>query len=113
MRACAARGISRDDLPYKAIGQPYLAWYGLFFNVLIAITQGFTSFIPTFNVTDFFIAYICVIIFVVLYAGHKLWTRSPFINPAEADLDTGRIEFHKETEIPQAWYWRAWGWLTK
>ncbi|KAJ5928201.1 hypothetical protein N7466_007157 [Penicillium verhagenii] len=113
MRACAARGISRDDLPYKAIGQPYLAWYGLFFNVLIALTQGFTSFIPTFNVSDFFIAYICVIIFVVLYAGHKLWTRSPFINPAEADLDTGRIEFQKETEIPQAWYWRAWGWLTK
>ncbi|KAJ5547693.1 Amino acid/polyamine transporter I [Penicillium frequentans] len=113
MRALKARGISRDDLPYKAIGQPWLAWYGLFFNILIAITQGFTSFIPTFDVQDFFIAYICVIIFVLLYVGHKLWTRSHFISPAEADLDTGRVEFQKETELPQPWYWRVWGWVTK
>lgn len=113
MRALKVRGISRDDLPYKAIGQPWLAWYGLFFNILIAITQGFTSFIPTFNVSDFFIAYICVIIFVVLYVGHKVWTRSHFISPAEADLDTGRVEFQKEAEVPQPWYWRVWTWVTK
>ena len=113
MRACAARGISRDDLPYKAIWQPWLAWYGLFFNILIALTQGFTSFIPTFNVSDFFVAYICPIVFAVLYIGHKAWTRSAFIKPAEADLDTGRIEFQKEVEVPTPWYWRVWGWVTK
>ncbi|KAJ5634299.1 hypothetical protein N7528_002141 [Penicillium herquei] len=111
MRACAAKGISRDDLPYKAIFQPWLSWYGLFFNVLIALTQGFTSFIPTFNTSDFFVAYICPIIFVILYAGHKLWTRAPFINPVEADLDTGRIEYQKEVELPQPWYKKAWGWV--
>lgn len=63
MRAFAARGVSRDTLPYKAILQPYVAWYGLSFNVLIALTQGFTSFIPTFYVSDFFVAYICPIVF--------------------------------------------------
>ncbi|KAJ5650961.1 uncharacterized protein N7484_004684 [Penicillium longicatenatum] len=113
MRALKTRGISRDDLPYKAVGQPWLAWYGLFFNILIAITNGFASFIGGFNVSDFFIAYICVIIFVVLYVGHKVWTRSAFISPAEADLDTGRIEFQKEIEVPQPWYWSLWGWITK
>ncbi|KAJ5671476.1 hypothetical protein N7507_000603 [Penicillium longicatenatum] len=113
MRALKTRGISRDDLPYKAVGQPWLAWYGLFFNILIAITNGFASFIGGFSVSDFFIAYICVIIFVVLYVGHKVWTRSAFISPAEADLDTGRIEFQKEIEVPQPWYWSLWSWITK
>ncbi|KAJ6028363.1 hypothetical protein N7540_003939 [Penicillium herquei] len=111
MRACAAKGISRDDLPYKAIFQPWLSWYGLFFNILIALTQGFTSFIPTFNTSDFFVAYICPIIFVVLYVGHKIWTRAPFIKPIEADLDSGRIEYQKEVELPQPWYKKAWGWV--
>lgn len=113
MRACAARGISRDDLPYKAMFQPYMAWYGLFFNVLIALTQGFTSFIPEFRVTDFFVAYICPIVFVVLYVSHKVITRAPFIRPSEADITTGRIEYQKETELPKPWYLRVWGWVTK
>ncbi|KAJ5247651.1 hypothetical protein N7468_002634 [Penicillium chermesinum] len=113
MRACAARGISRDDLPYKAILQPYLAWYGLIFNILIALTQGFTSFIPSFQVKDFFIAYICPIVFVVLYVSHKIYFRPAFIRASEADIDTGRIEYQKETELPQPWYWKMWEWITK
>jgi amino acid transporter len=113
MRALAARKISRDTLPYKAILQPYLAWYGLFFNVLIALTQGFTAFIPTFNVSDFFVAYICIIVFVVLYAGHKIIYRPAFVRAAEADLDTGRLHYEKVTGPPKPWYWRVWGWVTK
>lgn len=113
MRALAARNISRDTLPYKAILQPYLAWYGLIFNILIALTQGFTAFIPTFNVTDFFIAYICPIVFVLLYLGHKIIFRPSFVKAAEADLDTGRMAYKKDTGPPKAWYWRVWGWVTK
>ncbi|KAJ5994609.1 hypothetical protein N7451_010333 [Penicillium sp. IBT 35674x] len=93
MRALKARGISRDTLPYKATWQPYLSWYGLFFNVLIIITQGFTSFIPSFSVTDFFINYLSLILFSVLYIGHKFIMRPSFVHPLEADIDTGRSEF--------------------
>lgn len=113
MRALKARGISRDTLPYKAMLQPYLAWYGLFFNILIAITQGFTSFIPRFDVTNFFVAYICPIIFVVLYVAHKAITRSPFIPTSEADIFTGRMFFEKDGSPVKPWYWRVWGWITK
>ncbi|KAJ5156364.1 Arginine permease CAN1 [Penicillium capsulatum] len=113
MRALNARGISRDTLPYKAMLQPYLAWYGLFFNVLIALTQGFTSFIPRFNVSDFFVAYICPIVFAVLYIAHKAITRSPFIRASEADIFTGRIDFEKDPSPSKPWYWRVWGWVTK
>lgn len=92
MRALKARNISRDMLPYKAMWQPYFAWYGLFFNVLIIFTQGFTSFIPSFSVSDFFVAYISLILFAVLYIGHKIVFRTKFVRPIDADLDTGRME---------------------
>ncbi|KAJ5187930.1 hypothetical protein N7449_010924 [Penicillium cf. viridicatum] len=113
MRVLATRGISRDTLPYKAILQPYLAWYGLFFNILIALTQGFTSFIPHFRVTDFFVAYICPIVFVVLYVGHKVIFRPSFVRAADADIDTGRLHYEKEVDPPKPWYWKVWGWVTK
>ncbi|KAJ5503740.1 Amino acid permease [Penicillium fimorum] len=113
MRVLASRGISRDTLPYKAVLQPYLAWYGLFFNILIALTQGFTSFIPHFKVTDFFIAYICPIVFVVLYVGHKVVFRPSFVSVADADIDTGRLHYQKEVNPPKPWYWKVWGWVSK
>ncbi|CAI7622231.1 unnamed protein product [Penicillium discolor] len=92
MRALAAQGVSRDTLPYKAPWQPFFSWYGLFFNMLIIITQGFTAFIPKFSVTDFFINYLSLILFAVLYLGHKVAFRPKFVKPIEADIDTGRCE---------------------
>ncbi|PLB43110.1 putative arginine transporter [Aspergillus steynii IBT 23096] len=110
MRALKARNISRDLVPYKAPWQPWYAWYGLFFNVLITLTQGFTAWIPTFNVTDFFIAYISLILFVVLYVGHKIVYRTSFVRPLEADIDTGRTPVENEsweTTAPTTkWYHR-------
>ena len=44
MRALRARGTSRSTLPYRAPFQPWFSYYGIFFNILIIITQGFTSF---------------------------------------------------------------------
>lgn len=89
MRALAAQNISRDTLPYKAFWQPWLSWYGIGFNILIIFTQGFTSFMP-WNTSDFFVAYVSVILFTVLYVGHKLITKSKFVKSIEADLITGR-----------------------
>ncbi|KAJ5908017.1 hypothetical protein N7495_000699 [Penicillium taxi] len=111
-RALKARNISRDVLPYKAMWQPWFSWYGLFFNVLIIITQGFTSFIPSFDVQSFFINYLSLILFVVLYLGHKLIYRDPFVKPIEADLDTGRTTADEETwetsPEPTTWYGMVW-----
>ncbi|KAF9634632.1 Amino acid/polyamine transporter I [Lasiodiplodia theobromae] len=96
MRILKARGIGRESLPYTGRGQPWLAYYGLFFNVLIIITQGFTAFIP-WSVSDFFVAYLSLIIFAVLYFGHKIVFKTKFVNPLEADIDTGRLP--AETEV--------------
>ncbi|GAQ09012.1 arginine permease [Aspergillus lentulus] len=107
MRALEARNISRDLLPYKALWQPWYAYYGLFFNILIILTQGFTAWIPTFSVTDFFVAYLSLILFVVLYLGHKIIFRPAFVRPIEADIDTGRVALENEmweTVTPTKWY---------
>ncbi|TGZ76477.1 arginine permease [Ascodesmis nigricans] len=91
MAALKAQNISRDSLPYKALGSPWYAWYAFFFCVLIIITQGFTAFMP-WNTSDFFVAYVSLILFVVLYVGHKLVFRTGFVKPGEADLKTGCID---------------------
>lgn len=71
MRALRAQGISRDELPYKAFWQPYFSYYGIGFNIIIIITNGFTAFMP-WNTSDFFVAYVSLILFAVLYIGHKV-----------------------------------------
>lgn len=88
MNALHAQGIPRGDLPYKAILQPYFTWYGIGFNVLIIITQGFQTFVP-WSTSDFFAAYISLILFAVLYVGHKVFTRCPYVDPKDADLSSG------------------------
>jgi amino acid transporter len=91
MRALEAKGISRDSLPYKAMLQPYFTWYGIGFNILIILTQGFQTFAP-WSTSDFFAAYISLLLFVVLYVGHKVITRCPYANPIDVDLSTGAEE---------------------
>ncbi|KAK0706646.1 amino acid permease/ SLC12A domain-containing protein [Lasiosphaeria miniovina] len=88
-RALEAQGIPRSELPYISPWQPYNAWYGLFFCCLIALTQGFTVFIE-WDVSDFFANYISLIFFAILWLGHKIALRQPFVKPIEADLARGR-----------------------
>lgn len=115
MRACKAQGIKRESLPYKAFLQPWFSYYGLFFNILIIFTQGFTSFMP-WDTQDFFISYISLILFVVLYAGHKLWKRQGFVVPRNADLYSGRKEVDEyemeiDTNAPTGFLGKAFAFL--
>ncbi|KAH8673505.1 amino acid permease [Xylariales sp. PMI_506] len=82
---------SRDELAYTAPFQPWLSWFGLFFCVLITITNGFTVFID-WDTSDFFAAYVSLILFVVLYVGHKLYFRTSFVKLADVDIVSGRLE---------------------
>ncbi|RQM07515.1 hypothetical protein DH86_00002824 [Scytalidium sp. 3C] len=114
MRALAVRNISRDTLPYKALWQPWFAWYGLFFNVLIILTQGFTAFIP-WDTQSFFIAYVSVILFVVLYLGHKIIKRTKFVKSSEADITTGCVEYDDTVwsiNDPTTIWGRFWNWVS-
>ena len=83
------------------------------FMILIILTQGFTSFLP-WSASDFFIAYISVILFVVLYVGHKIIKKTRFVDPAMVDLDTGRKEVDDmvfQEVVPSTLMGRFWHWL--
>jgi yeast amino acid transporter len=113
MRALKARGVSRDTLPYKAMLQPFFTWYGIIFNIIIILTQGFTAFMP-WDTASFFADYVSLILFVILYVGHKLVYRTKFVKPIEADLDTGRKEIEEmyfEEVKPTTWWGKFWAWV--
>jgi yeast amino acid transporter len=91
MSALRAQNISRSSLPYAAPGQPWLSWYGAFFNTLIIITQGFTAFLP-WDTVNFFIAYISLFLFLGMYILHRLIIRAPFVPLELIDLQRGTIK---------------------
>lgn len=86
MRALKAQGLSRDDLPYKAPFQPFLTWYGLIFCVLILLTNGFTVFIE-WDTTGFFTAYASLILFIVMFVGHKTVYRTKPVTLADVKYE--------------------------
>jgi len=112
MHALAVRGIPRETLPYRSMWQPFFAWYGLGFNILIIFTQGFVSFIP-WDTQKFFINYVSVILFVVLYMGHKVIMQTQFIKPEEADIDTGSLKDDDtwNIEVPTTAWGKFWAWF--
>ncbi|KAM0276729.1 hypothetical protein ACHAQH_006439 [Verticillium albo-atrum] len=89
--ALRLQGIDRATLPYAAPLQPYLSWFGLFFIVLIMLTNGFTVFID-WKTSDFFAAYISLILFAVLLVGHKAIFRGRPVKLADVDLVKGRYD---------------------
>ncbi|KAK3336200.1 putative arginine transporter [Cercophora scortea] len=113
MRALKSRGISRESLPYMAFWQPYFSYYGLFWSVLITLTQGFTSFMP-WDTSSFFVAYISLILWVLLYVGHKIVYRTRFVRAEEADIQTGCVDFEGEVwdeKVPSNLWEKFWDWL--
>ena len=73
----------------------------------------FVSFIP-WNTSSFFAAYISLILFVVLYVGHKIVYRTSFVSAAEADIDTGCSEYDDTVwsiSVPTTIWGKFWAWI--
>ncbi|KAF1979040.1 amino acid transporter-like protein [Bimuria novae-zelandiae CBS 107.79] len=84
-RALKVQGYSRDSLPYKGWGQPYVAVAGvILFSVVLAI-YGYATFYD-FDVGTFMTYYAMCFIDIVLWTGFKLWKRTSFVKPEDADL---------------------------
>lgn len=45
-RACEVQGLERKSLPFCGWWQPYVAYYGLFWTVLMTFVGGYTVFLP-------------------------------------------------------------------
>jgi yeast amino acid transporter len=103
-------------LPFKTPGQPYATWFVLFLVSILTLTNGFQTFSP-FEYKDFLAAYITIPAILILYVGHKIVYRTPFLRPA-ADIDvmTGKKEMDDlceadEERVPKNWLQRVWFWI--
>jgi len=111
-RALKAQNISRDTLPYKGWGQPYVAIAGvIFFSVTLSI-YGYTTFYA-FEVGTFMTYYAMCFVCIVLYCGFKLWKRTPFVKAHEADLvwERPEIDAYEASIDPPLGLWKD-IWLT-
>ncbi|ORY83057.1 amino acid permease/ SLC12A domain-containing protein [Protomyces lactucae-debilis] len=119
-----AQGISDADLPYRSPFQPYLAWFGLITISIITLLNGFANFTTgNFTISGFLTAYFGIPFFLVLYVGHKIYSRmnglpTQFYIPAgEIDLHTGKaeIDFDEQNDVERlprntlekVWFWIA------
>lgn len=87
--ALKVQGVDRSDLPFRSPFQPYLAWSTLTFFSILTLFNGFYSFMP-WNVETFLTTYIGIPIFFSLFVFWKVFKKTKIINPAEADLWTGK-----------------------
>ncbi|KAL4749793.1 proline-specific permease [Aspergillus terricola var. indicus] len=107
-----------DMLPFKTPLQPYGTYYVMFIISILTLTNGYAVFFPgRFTASDFLVSYIVFAIFLALYAGHKIWYRTPWLTKvSEIDIFTGKDEIDRMCENdlerqPRNWLERIWWWI--
>ncbi|KAI1408021.1 amino acid permease/ SLC12A domain-containing protein [Hypoxylon sp. FL1857] len=84
-RACKAQGFNRANLPYYGRLQPWCAYIGLVWEVVIVLCYGYKSLRP-FDVSAFLTAYTMPILVPILFVGWKLAKGTKWLKPEEVDL---------------------------
>lgn len=85
-------------LPFQA--NPWVAWFGFAGNIFFIFFQGWTSFAP-WSVEAFLQNYIMVVVFIVLYAFWKLYHKTQWVRPQEADLISYRRDLAAHPVPPE------------
>jgi len=77
--------------PYKPRIQPWGIYSGAFGAFGLALLNGFSVFLPgQWDVSSFLTAYIGIPAFLLIYVGHQLWSRQPWVRPIESiDMHEG------------------------
>ncbi|AMD19545.1 HCL606Cp [Eremothecium sinecaudum] len=118
MQVLKDRGISRNDLPFKANLMPWGAYYSSFFIVVIILTQGMEAFAPKFSFPDFIAYYISLFIFIVCFVIFQFFVfRNRIIHTKDdVDIDTDRREIDDmvwiEDETPKTIWGKIWKIIT-
>lgn len=101
-----AQGINRDEyVPYKAFGLPFLTWWSLFWFCLMLLMDGYTVFLKgQWDIQSFVFSYFMIAFFIVLFIGHKLYYRKPFVKASEMDFVSDIAELAEEDK-----YWEEHG----
>ncbi|KYK60926.1 amino-acid permease inda1 [Drechmeria coniospora] len=106
-----------DALPYRTALQPYATYAAVVVVLLLTLTNGFHTFMPSFAVKDFVASYVTLPIFLGLYLGHKLWFRTPLCIPVDQiDAISGKKEMDEleatdKERVPRNWMQKMWYWV--
>ncbi|KAI9802698.1 MAG: hypothetical protein M1825_002720 [Sarcosagium campestre] len=115
--ALIAQGVDRNHLVFKSRFQPYTVYFALCFFLMIIVFNGFPIFINGYWDTQKFItAYIGIPIYLSLFLFWKIFKRTKLVNPAEADIFTGKAALDAEDanwpeQIPRNIWEKFWFWL--
>lgn len=96
--ACRVQGLDRSTFPYRAWFQPYSICVSAFFIWCMVGCIGYTCFLPgQWSVDTFLYNYVMIFVSIGIFIFWKLFKRTKFIKPSEADLFTGldEIEDHE------------------
>ena len=102
MKACQAQGLSRDSLPYKGWGQPYVAWYAFTGCFVMTFVGGYPVFLPGhWSIPTFFFSYTMIGVFPLLFFGWKFLKKTKWLKPEEVDLlkDLDEIEEYTRNHV--------------
>jgi amino acid transporter len=114
-QALAAQGVDRNTLPFKSPFQPYAAWFALLFFAMIILFSGWEVFTKgRWSVETFITSYIGIPLYFGLYLLWKFWKRTSLVDPAEADLWTGKDALDAEIwpqKTPRNFLEKIWAWI--
>ena len=102
-----------NDMPFKAFGAPYTAYWAVGSTAFIILIQGFPVFFGEFVATDFVAAYIGIPIFFLPMVLYKLTTKCKAIRYEDMDFISGKEEIDEEEKtlqppVPVTWWQKAW-----
>lgn len=107
-RACKAQGVDRKLFPYCGWFQPYSAYLGTGWMVLIVFTYGYSSFLKPFSIGSFFSYYTMLILAPITFFSWKIIHKTKFVKASEADLVWERpiVDAYEESFLsPPVGFW--------
>ncbi|KAM7195759.1 amino acid permease [Naviculisporaceae sp. PSN 640] len=94
-RARTTQNLDESTLPYRVPGGWYPAFSAVFCGGLALTFVGYDCFVP-FSTRGFVTSYFGLAFAVVMFAGWKIWHKTKFVDPAEADLISGKKEVDED-----------------
>ncbi|WYZ38131.1 hypothetical protein EsH8_III_000045 [Colletotrichum jinshuiense] len=92
-----AQGYSRNELPYRSPGQPYVSWITMVMVFLVVFFSGFDVFTTgNFTAAGFLSCYLNIFIFAALYIFFKFYLKSRVVPVMEMDFETEFASIRRE-----------------
>ncbi|PWN52633.1 hypothetical protein IE53DRAFT_384890 [Violaceomyces palustris] len=114
-KGCRAQGVDRKSLPYTNWGGRWMAYYAIFWTVIVNITNGWPVFLKgNWDTATFVTSYFPLPFFAVLYFGHRFTRGTSAVAAEDMDFVSGIREIEAEvddTPVATTWYGKALNWI--